>query len=162
MDETFKYTSFDVALFMMNKAAEYKIIMNHTKVHKFMFILYSMYLISQGKRLTDESPKAWPYGPVFPTVKRKLERFNVNVECFNIEDYRRFIGDASIFKDENLSNICDEIFKSKFAKMTTNQLVEWTHIPGAPWDETTKKKGFKWNDPISDKLIISYYGRPRN
>ena len=80
-EETFKYKSTDVALLMMGRAAENRILMNYTKIQKFLFILYTLYLTSQGHRLTDESPKAWPFGPVFPTVKKKLEKWNVNYCC---------------------------------------------------------------------------------
>lgn len=161
-EETFKYKSTDVALLMMGRAAENRILMNYTKIQKFLFILYTLYLTSQGHRLTDESPKAWPFGPVFPTVKKKLEKWNVNIESFNLDDYRDKISDQSILTDENLKGMCDSILTSNFGKMSANQLVAWTHTPGAPWDITTKKPDFKWNDPITDDLIEAYYGKSRN
>lgn len=160
-EETFKYTSTDVALIMMSRAAENKIVMNYTKVQKFLFILYTLYLTSQGQRLTDESPKAWPFGPVFPTVKRRLEKWKVNIESFDIKDYEDRLSDKNVINDEALKEMCDAIFTSGFGKMTANQLVAWTHTPGAPWDITTKKSGFKWNDPITDDLIEEYYGKTR-
>lgn len=58
--------------------------------------------------------------------------------------------------------MCDSILTSNFGKMSANQLVAWTHTPGAPWDITTKKPDFKWNDPITDDLIEAYYGKSRN
>ena len=159
MAEIFKYKSPDVALLLMSRASEKKIVMNHTKVQKFMFILYTLYLTTQGQRLTDESPKAWPYGPVFPIARTKLKKWGVDLESFSIDDYIDRLSDKGIMSDETLREMCDGVLSSGFGSMTTNQLVSWTHTPGAPWDTTTKKTGFKWNDAISDELIKSYYGK---
>lgn len=160
-EETFKYKSTDVALLMMGRAAENRILMNYTKIQKFLFILYTLYLTSQGHRLTDESPKAWPFGPVFPTVKKKLEKWHVNIESFDLKDYEDRLSDKSILNDEVLKGMCDSIFTSNFGKMSTNQLVAWTHTPGAPWDITRRKSEFKWNDTITDDLIEGFYGKPK-
>lgn len=158
-EQTFKYKSPDIALVLIDSAIKHHVVLNYTKVQKLMFILYTLSLVTKGERLTNESPKAWPYGPVFPTARKKIQKWNIDLENFNIERNLDKIEDKSIRSDKELQAMCDSLMTSRFAKMNSTQLVEWTHAHGAPWESTTKKEGFKWGEPISDDLIIKYYGK---
>lgn len=43
----------------------YSQILNKTQVNKILFYVYGKYLAMLGEKLfTDDSPMAWPYGPV--------------------------------------------------------------------------------------------------
>lgn len=43
-----------------------------TKIHKLLYISYGIFLARENKRLTNEHPQAWPFGPVFPRVHNKV------------------------------------------------------------------------------------------
>lgn len=160
--QRFKYSSTDVALVMIDSAIRHHIVLNNTKVQKLLFILYALSLVTNGERLVNESPKAWPYGPVFPTVRKRILKWGINLEDFHIADNTDKLEDKEILSDRELSAMCDSLMTSKFATMTSSQLVAWTHIKGSPWDMTTHSDNFKWGEPISDGLIIDYYGQKKN
>lgn len=160
--QTFKYKSTDVALVLIDNAIKHHVVLNQTKVQKLMFVLYTLSLITNNERLTDESPKAWPYGPVFPTVRNNLKRWEIDLETFRLDENTEKVTDKNILSDANLQEMCDSLMNSSFAKMTSSQLVTWTHTVGAPWDITTKKDGFKWGEPISDDLIRKYYAHEQD
>lgn len=157
--EIFKYQSFDVALIMMREATKKHISLNQTKVQKFLYILYSVYLVLTETRLTDEHPKAWPYGPVFPTVRCKILKNKIPLDTFDFDEFKGLIKKSEIENDTELLQMCDTLFSSRFAHMSTTELVSWTHIEGAPWEVTTNKDNFKWGDIIPDELILQHYKR---
>lgn len=67
-------TSLDCAKLLQNIAwVYYKRILNKTQIHKILFFAYGIYLARYDKKLfTDDTPKAWPFGPVFPKVNRSI------------------------------------------------------------------------------------------
>lgn len=66
-----KLTSLDYAD-LLNWIAynKYGALLNKTQINKLLFICYGMYLAATGGKVLfeDDTPKAWPYGPVFPRV----------------------------------------------------------------------------------------------
>ena len=49
-------------------------LLNRTQINKILFYVYGVYLAEVGEPLfNDDTPKAWPYGPVFPIVNKKID-----------------------------------------------------------------------------------------
>ena len=47
--------------------------LNKTQINKILFYVYGVYYAETDRLLfEDDSPKAWPYGPVFPIVNKKI------------------------------------------------------------------------------------------
>lgn len=68
-------TSLDYAKLIQFAAAKlYRVLLNKTQINKILFYVYGKYLAEKGEVLfTDDTPKAWPYGPVFPIVNKKID-----------------------------------------------------------------------------------------
>lgn len=154
IEDTYKYRSTDVAMYLVTLANEERIAINITKVQKLLYIIYGTYLRVYGKRLLNEHPQAWPYGPVFPTTRNALLKF---------EDLSELSEKAISQEEAHKMKTDDQLHKvvkfvlEVFGTWNAGQLSEWSHSPDSPWDKTRKRKSFKWGDEISDALILEYF-----
>ena len=124
------------------------IVLNVTKVQKILYIVYGYFLANYNHVLLSEQPKAWPYGPVFPRTRKKVD-YGVPLKLDN-EEFKEISNDGKV--TELFNNIID-----KYSKFTASQLSDWSHMKGGPWEQSTKQNGFDWNQPIDDLLIKKYF-----
>lgn len=125
-------------------------VLNVTKVQKLLYMAYGYFLAKRNRIILEEAPKAWPYGPVFPRTRKKV-------------DYSKIIPlesaeFSSIKEDEEVTDFFNLLI-DKYSHFTASQLSEWSHKDGGPWDKMTKKKGFNWNASISDEYIQEYFSK---
>jgi uncharacterized phage-associated protein len=136
------------AKLLLALAHEKGIVLNTTKVQKMLYILYSYYLAKHDFQIFTETPKAWPYGPVFPRTRNKVD--------FGIV-YKRDNSDlVELCSEEDLIVKFESVI-DKYSKYTAGQLSDWSHMKDSPWEKTTKLTGFKWGDFIPNELIKSYF-----
>lgn len=65
--------SVDVAKALMAEAGSQGLRLNMTQLQKLLYIVYGTCLVMLGRPpFSTEQPQAWPFGPVFPTTRRKL------------------------------------------------------------------------------------------
>lgn len=151
--KTFQYSSIEVAKYLLVRAYRAGIPMNITKLQKLLYVAYGTYLAVRGERLTDESPKAWPYGPVFPRTRTEFLRLNFKKKP-------RFSDDPELDKisnDEDMKDLIDLVFRM-FGKWTAGQLTVWSHGKDSPWEKTrTSFPGFEWGQFIPDEYIQEYF-----
>jgi uncharacterized phage-associated protein len=146
------YDSVLVAKYMMAIANNEGIVLNVTKVQKLLFITYS-YFLTKGRRIVDEQPKAWPFGPVFPKTRNKIN-YGIIIPL-NAPEFE-------IFKpDVDLTDFLNYLIKN-VGRRSASYLTEWSHQDGSPWHKTTLTKGFQWNDPIPDDFIKEYFSKSFN
>lgn len=138
--------SVDVAKALMAEADSQGLRLNMTQLQKLLYIVYGTCLVMLGRRPFDEHAQAWPFGPVFPKTRRRL--LNA-VKNWNIEDCPATVPD-------DVKGIVHKVVRF-FGSWTSGQLIEWTHVPGSPWDMTQKMPGFKWANEIGDGLITDYF-----
>ncbi len=125
-----------------------RIVLNITKVQKLLFIAYGYCLAKHNRVILDERPKAWPYGPVFPKTRNKVDFSKVPT----LDDIE--------FSEISQDDIVKEVFNmaiDKYSEYSASKLTSWSHMPGGPWDMTTKSEGFDWNNPIPDEYIKEYF-----
>ena len=150
--DTYKYDSQIFAKFLIYCANQKHIFMNITKVQKLLYICYGAFLRIKEERLLNEHPQAWPYGPVFPRVRKMLVKdenlLTLNVILPEIKD---------LSSDEYMCKFVDNVLNA-FGKNTAASLTEWSHHENSAWDLTTKKPDFVWSDEICDSLIYDYFG----
>ena len=137
-------TSF--AKYLKTQAKKRGIDMNMTKLMKLMYICYGTSLAAYGKRLFNEQPQAWPYGPVFALTRQQMMTANNwNEECENLN-----------MPDNKVENLVYAVLNT-FGNWSATQLSSWTHKTGSPWDKTIKQYAFAYGTPISDNDIKSYF-----
>ena len=123
------------AAYLTRKAREQGHVVNVTKLQKWLYVCYGLYLAAYGEQLFNDRPKAWDYGPVFPRVHKhqtenKLEKL---VSDSNIDN---LVPDA---RDK-----CNEVINAvlgHFGDWMATELVGWTHTPNMAWDKTIKTSG---------------------
>lgn len=142
------YDSVTAAKYLMALAFKKGIVLNVTKVQKMLFIAYGYFLSKHNHVLLNESPRAWPYGPVFPKTRKEID-FGKMISTDDPEL-------KEIAQDETVTETFDRII-DKYAKYSATQLSDWSHMAGSPWHKTTKIKGFDWNHAIPNHLIKDYF-----
>lgn len=148
MNTSKTYSSVLSAKLMLALANEKGYALNVTKVQKLMYIVYGYFLANEDIVIFDESPKAWPFGPVFPRTRKKVNFGKVYDK--NSSEFQEIV------KDENLVKVMTSIIE-KYAKYSATTLSDWSHTEGGPWYKTTKEEGFNWNMPIRNDYIKEYF-----
>jgi len=146
-----KITTYDsvlIAKYLLAFAYSKGKVLNVTKVQKLLYMAYGFFLSDKDRILISESPRAWPFGPVFPRTRKK-----VNYSDIISVDSPEF---SEIKEDKEVNEFFNTLI-DKYSKYTASQLSEWSHAENGPWDLTTKQKGFNWNTPINNELIKDYF-----
>jgi uncharacterized phage-associated protein len=109
-----------------------------------LYCAYGCFLAAYKKRLCDEHPRAWKYGPVFPRVFAYLNKKNdILTLCKKL--------DAT---EEECKLLEDVVYI--FGKYSASALSAWTHKEKSPWDMVVNI----FDDPngiIPDHLIAEYF-----
>jgi uncharacterized phage-associated protein len=150
--DTYRYSSVEVAFYIVAWANAHKVTINLTKTQKLLYIAYGANLVLSEDRLCDEHAQAWPYGPVFPRTRKRL--LNIDVLSVTMEHSEL----ANVKNDAYLADLIEFVFKG-FGEYTAGQLVQWSHQPESAWDRATHQPGFKWGDEIPDAYIAEYFSR---
>ncbi|MDQ3292209.1 MAG: DUF4065 domain-containing protein [Bacteroidota bacterium] len=142
------YDSVTVANYLLALAYKKGIVLNVTKVQKLLFIAYGYFLAKYNQHLMNEPPRAWPFGPVFPKTRKQVNYSKI----IEVEDpaLKEIASDPVV--SDTLNRIID-----KYSKFSASQLSDWSHMPGSPWDKTTKEASFTWDYPIPDEYIKEYF-----
>lgn len=149
-----KLTSLDYAELIRFAAYKYhNVLLGKTQLNKILFYVYGVYLTKETSALfDDDTPKAWPYGPVFPIVNKKIDLEKVP-NGFSPEKSTMFKGNVVALK------IVREAV-DRLANKTAYQLTEWSHKDDSPWYKTLFGEGIenpKWNTTIKDDDIKTYF-----
>lgn len=137
--------------------------LNKTQINKILFYVYGVYYAETNQFLfKDDAPKAWPYGPVFPIVNKKVNPDEI-IKSFSNDTLCEF---NKYPKALNLVKSAVEVMHS----MSAVSLTQWSHKEDSPWYNTLYIKNEegnitgqnKWNTPISTDLIKTYFSNPKN
>lgn len=134
---------------------KYGVQLNKTQMQKMLFMCYGLYLAATGDVLfSDDTPKAWPFGPVFPRVNKKFVPGIIPKE-FSEEKKIEFL------KNTIAMGIVAKVIE-KFHAVSAHDLSEWSHQEGGPWHQTIYGKdgqnsSIKWNQIISNDIIRDYF-----
>jgi len=142
------YDSVTAARYLLALGYAKRKILNVTKVQKLLFIAYGYILARDGYAFLDEQPRAWPYGPVFPHTRSRIDYSQV----IDTDDPAL----AEIREDPKITGIFNTII-GKYAHYTAGELSAWSHTKGSPWEKTTREPRFEWNDPIGQSYIREYF-----
>lgn len=144
IEDRYIYRSLDVSLFLAAAANQRKIVVNHTKIQKLLFLVYGSYLSVYGKRLLDEHPQCWPYGPVFSRLREKL--LTEDFSEVSLSDRRI----SKLRNDQNLRDIIDLVLRG-FGSWSMDDLVNWC-VSSAPCKSTPDN-----GQSIDDYVIRDFF-----
>lgn len=141
------FDSRDVASYIAQQCIQMRYGYNNTKIQKLLYCVYGAVLAMYSARITDEQPKAWPYGPVFPRV------FNYIYKGNQIELCSQQLEETLSHEEKEF--ICSIV--SYFGKYTAGQLSNWSQKPGSPWQKAVDVEGTGWNVVVKDVDIRDYF-----
>lgn len=150
IDGVYKYSSISLAYYIVAVFNEKNLEINMTKLQKLLYIVYGTYLSLFNKRLINEHPQAWPYGPVFPLTRNALLNKDLSAISPSI------INKDKMECDDDLKSVMEIIIRT-FGKYNATSLVKWSHQPGSPWDRVVNRDGFSWGAQIPDEYIKEYF-----
>lgn len=119
-----------------------------TQTMKLLYMIEGLYLAAKGKKLVNEYVQMWPFGPVYPIAREKInyeKRENINDTVFSIINNDRYVSELILI---NLN---------EFAKYSAGKLVAWSTLSGSPWDLTRIQSSENWGCVIEEKLIKKYF-----
>lgn len=148
--QVYRYKSVEMAKYIVAYGNDNGYLMNMTKTQKLLYIAYGIFLAIERKRLCDEHPKAWPFGPVFPITREALLKIPMYALKTTDKEF------ANIRQDKNIQELLELVFGT-FGNWTAQELSQWSHSEGSPWDLTVTENNDKWNKEISDNYIHSYF-----
>lgn len=120
---------------------------NMSQIQAILYIAYGSVLASKGKRLTDEHPQMWEYGPVFPKAYNKLRKHPSDGEAESKELKE---------KHPDIWNYLSDCF-TRYAWTSATNLTAPHVAVGSPWSKTRKKNPDKWGAVIEDELIKEWF-----
>ena len=120
------------------------------KLLKLTYIAYGWYLAvtEKAKKLLNEQPVAWDYGPVFPSLYSNLKR----IGDLKVKDKlpNQSLGEKITPEDEKFL----EKIWSIYGKFDGVYLSALTYKEGTPWKEVYRKD---CNSILSDDSIYQHY-----
>ena len=136
----------------------HKALLNKTQINKILFYVYGVYLAETGNPLfDDDTPKAWPYGPVFPIANKKVNTQEV-IPSFSKEKIEAFKANP-----QALQLVAKAVHR--MYNMSAVSLTKWSHQEDSPWYKTIYElddngniidsKQKPWNSVINNNLISS-------
>ena len=135
----------DVAEFIILSAGE-ESDMTHLKLQKMLYFAQGTHLARTGTPLFEDAIQTWKLGPVVETI---YQRYKV---CGKNPIYAEGLTDSAVeqsFTEEEANTIIDVILE--YGKYSASYLIDLTHAPGTPWDQTDL------NTQISNNLIHQYF-----
>lgn len=132
----------NIAIAIINKCKEKDIVdINITKLHKLLYIVYGTYLYVYNRRLFDELPAHFQYGPIFKSLQQEYKQ-----GLFRLE-----VRESEVSDDGNLDIVIDKVLNT-FGKFSANKLSSWSHRAGSAWARTDEESDF-WGDDIKEEYI---------
>lgn len=129
-----------------------RVVLNKTQVNKLLFMCYGTYCAKTSRRMFEESPKAWPFGPVFPKVYKTFDQKSLPIIIPK--------ENIALFKQDKIAlRICLAVI-DKYSNTSAYSLSMWSHKEGSPWYKTVYSEAtVVWNKEIKDEIIKEYFNQ---
>lgn len=129
------------------------VLLNKTQMQKILYIAYGKYLAkTEDVLFVDDTPKAWPFGPVFPIVNKRFTPGLSSMVSIHPSTENKILNNKDAFE-----SIMDAVIEN--CNKSAYVLSEWSHDENGPWFKTIYKDGSqaKWNQVIDNALIEEYF-----
>lgn len=144
-----KYTAEDIASYVIRKCTLDNCAISNLQLQKILYYLQEEFFKEKRIALFTDEIEAWQFGPVVEMVYRKYCGYG----SFPIYEKEKPLQEITL-KDRSL---IDKVVEEK-RRIKSWDLVEMTHEPGTPWDQTYRK-GVGERDIIQKEMIAEYAGK---
>lgn len=136
-----EFSSSSVMAYILYKGTQAGHSISKTQAQKLLYCCYGIVLAAFDERLTDEHPKAWPGGPLFPRTLSAINRHRLTTGMAE-----RFINSCPADWLKLIDKTID-----RFCGYSATALETWSQRKGTPWDKA---------DPLAsldDREIQKYF-----
>lgn len=140
------YDARHIANWFIERAQKDGRVLSIMSLLKLTYIAHGWHLEMRGRPLFSNTIQAWQYGPVVPEVYNAYRWQGKDIGA----PIAAFAQDIAAEDRALLEQIYDI-----YGSLEAFQLSDLTHIPGGPWDITTKAGGYY--APIPNELIRQHY-----
>ena len=119
---------------------------------KLSYIAHGFSLAINKRPLLNESVEAWRYGPVVPSLYRKLKKYGSGDVTESLSP--AFAGLKTERLDEDDQKLIDTVYQ-KYGNLNGIQLSHLTHRSGTPWDVTYSPD--EYGNSIDNTVIRTHY-----
>lgn len=136
-----EFSSSSVMAYILYKAKKAGHQISKTQAQKLLYCCYGIVLAAFDERLTDEHPKAWPGGPLFPRTLSAINGHRLTTDMAEI-----FIASCPA----DWLNLMDKTIV-RFWGYSATALETWSQRKGTPWAKA---------DPLAsldDREIQKYF-----
>ncbi|CDO34810.1 Panacea domain-containing protein [Novosphingobium sp. KN65.2] len=125
------YNPVTVANYIIGLAAKADKKLTPMQLNKLTYIAHGFSLGRERRPLINEPVEAWRYGPVIPSLYRRLKRYGSSHVDSPVTSF--FRGDQSEGMWPEDKALIEAVFE-KYGHLTGAQLSFLTHKKGTPWD----------------------------
>lgn len=118
---------------------------------KLSYIAHGFSLGIHKRPLLDESVEAWKYGPVVPSLYKRLKKYGSGPVTEQVKVWG--FGSPETLADED-RQLIDAVYE-KYGALSGVQLSHLTHRPGTPWAETYEPNVY--GADIDNAVIRTHY-----
>lgn len=164
------YSPLAIANAFLARAMEEGVPITNMKLQKLLYFAQGHSLALRSKRLMDEFPEAWEYGPVYPTLWKEfrtagaspIKRLAVGNEgAFWFLDEDKKPDPIPAPESEEVNKFLDAVWNAYKGK-TAIQLSEMSHVPNGPWAKARDEKPNSNCAKIDGESIKSYFSSATN
>lgn len=153
--DTYIYSTFDVAMYMVGLLNEKRISLDVLKVQTLLYITYGVYLCAYDERLLNEHPQVYYRCPLFSQLREDM----IQMDLYSVTmDSNRVAEDElkKIKGDPKLNDVLEFVIYH-FAELPSNELCDLVRDKDSAWAMARNREDFRWGDYISDEDIRKRY-----
>lgn len=154
------YTAKSIANAFIALARRDRISVSNMKLQKLLYFAHAMYLSATGQPLINESPEAWEYGPVYPSVYHEFKNFgSAPITCMAtamLPDRFEW-GPVPAPVDQATLGFLESVWRA-YGHQSAMQLSALSHVPDGPWARVRRERPASMGADIPDHYIQAYYG----
>ncbi|MES9973645.1 MAG: type II toxin-antitoxin system antitoxin SocA domain-containing protein [Candidatus Thiodiazotropha sp.] len=150
----------EVANFVLDYADKNGLSLTNLGLQKIIYFCHVWFLVAAKKPLIKQNFEAWEYGPVLPYLHRSFKEFGdekITARATKLDPHTGNEVIAIINMDKVEKSLLEDIV-SIYSRLSVNQLVEQSHVPGGPWykvwhHDSRVNPGMQ----INNQEILNYY-----
>ena len=124
---------------------------------KMTYIAHGYSLSTFDRPLVSEEVQAWVYGPVFKSLYKMTKKYGRNpVEKVLASPEEEELGLEDLSNDPDAARLI-EIIYNNYKKYSGPQLIEMTHRPDTPWNQSAREAIMAPDTAIPNETIKAYY-----
>ena len=143
-----------IANFMLDRARAARVTLTHLKLQKLVYIAYGWATVYLDERLFVEPIEAWQFGPVVPHLWHEFKAYRnkpIKGRSFDFDPEANTVIPLAVPDEDQETRRVLQMTWDNYGHVASSQLVDRTHAPGTPWDETDR------NEVIRHELIAIHF-----